>query len=53
MAGLVRYRPRCGDTGEPAIFEMERGFCQLFGGSDGSVILEDLGTDWISSPIWP
>ena len=35
-----------GYTGELAIFEMERGFCQLFGGSDGSVILEDLGTDW-------
>jgi 2-methylcitrate dehydratase PrpD len=35
-----------GYTAELSIFEIERGFCQLFGGSDGTVILEDLGADW-------
>ena len=47
MAGISAVQAAMrGYTGELAIFEMERGFCQLFGGSDGSVILEDLGTDW-------
>ena len=37
---------RRGYTAELAIFEMERGFCQLFGGADGSVITEGLGESW-------
>ena len=37
---------RRGYTAELAIFEMERGFCQLFGGGDGSVITEGLGESW-------
>jgi len=35
-----------GYTAELSIFETDRGFCQLFGGGDGSVILEGLGGDW-------
>ena len=35
-----------GYTAELSIFETDRGFCQLFGGSDGAIILEDLGVDW-------
>lgn len=37
---------RRGYTAELAIFEMERGFCQLFGGGDGAVITEGLGESW-------
>ena len=37
---------RRGYTAELAIFEVERGFCQLYGGSDGSIILQDLGKSW-------
>jgi 2-methylcitrate dehydratase PrpD len=37
-----------GYTGELAILEMDRGFCQLFGGpdADASGIVRDLGRDW-------
>ncbi len=37
-----------GFTGELAILEMERGFCQLFGGpgADAAGIIRDLGRDW-------
>lgn len=37
-----------GYTGELAILEMERGFCQLFGGPEANVasITRDLGRDW-------
>ena len=37
---------RRGYTSELAIFEMERGFCQLFGGGDGAIITEGLGESW-------
>lgn len=39
---------RRGYTGELAIFEGERGFCQLFGGpgADAACITRDLGRDW-------
>lgn len=35
-----------GYTAELAILEMDRGFCQVFGGRDGSDIVQDLGADW-------
>jgi len=35
-----------GFTGELTILEAERGFCDLFGGSDGTDITRDLGQDW-------
>jgi len=37
-----------GYTGELAILEMDRGFCQLFGGAeaDAAGIVRDLGRDW-------
>jgi len=35
-----------GYTGELNVFEVDRGFCQIYGGSDGADIVEDLGADW-------
>ena len=35
-----------GYTGELNVFEVERGFCQVYGGSDGAGIVEGLGEDW-------
>ncbi len=35
-----------GYTGELNVFEVERGFCQVYGGSDGAGIVEGLGKDW-------
>ncbi len=35
-----------GYTGELNVFEVERGFCQIYGGSDGAGIVEGLGEDW-------
>jgi 2-methylcitrate dehydratase PrpD len=35
-----------GYTGELNVFEVERGFCQVYGGSDGAGIVEGLGDDW-------
>lgn len=35
-----------GYTGELNVFEVDRGFCQIFGGSDGAGITEDLGESW-------
>ena len=35
-----------GYTGELNVFEVDRGFCQIYGGSDGAGIVEDLGADW-------
>jgi 2-methylcitrate dehydratase PrpD len=39
---------RRGYTGELAIFEMDRGFCKLYGGpeADADSIVRDLGKDW-------
>ena len=35
-----------GYTGELNVFEVDRGFCQVYGGSDGAGIVEGLGADW-------
>jgi 2-methylcitrate dehydratase PrpD len=35
-----------GYTGELNVFEVDRGFCQIYGGSDGAGIVEGLGAEW-------
>jgi 2-methylcitrate dehydratase PrpD len=35
-----------GYTGELSILETTRGFCEVYGGTDGSGIVDELGRDW-------